>query len=79
MPETVEGKSSCSFFVYFWLVKSHLNKPQDLWNNVLWTDESKVEMFGHNAQQHVWRKSNAAYQHTHLVPTVKHSGERVGI
>jgi len=25
-------------------------KPQDFWNNVLWTDQTKVEMFGHNAQ-----------------------------
>ena len=27
-------------------MKVHLNKPQDLWDNVLWTDESKVEMVG---------------------------------
>lgn len=31
----------------------HLNYPQDFWNNVLQTDETKVEMFGHNAQNHV--------------------------
>jgi len=51
--------------------KLHLNKPQDFWNNVLWT---KVEMFGHNTQQYVWTKPKTAYQHTHLIPTVKHSG-----
>jgi len=28
----------------------------------------------HNAQQHVWRKPNTAYQHKHLTPTVKHGG-----
>ena len=50
-------------------VKLHLNKPQDFWNNVLWTDQTKVEMFGHNAQQHVWRKPNTTYQHKHLKPT----------
>ena len=33
--------------------KLHLNKAQDFWNNVLWTDQTKVEMFAHNAQQHV--------------------------
>ena len=22
----------------------HLNKPQDFWNNILWKDETKVEM-----------------------------------
>lgn len=36
--------------------KLHLNKPQDFWNILLWKDETKVEMFGHNAQN-----SNAAY------------------
>ena len=56
------------------LAKLHLNKPQDFWNNVLWTDQTKVETFGHNAQQHVWRKPNTAYQHKHLTPTVKHGG-----
>ena len=55
-------------------VKLYLNKPQDFWNNVLWTDQTNVEMFGHNAQQHVWRKPNTAYQHKHLIPTVKHGG-----
>lgn len=36
--------------------KLHLNKPQDFWNDVLWTDETKVETFGHNAQHHIWGK-----------------------
>jgi len=31
-------------------------------------------MFGHNAQNHIWRKPNTAYQHKHLIPTVKHGG-----
>jgi len=47
-------------------VKFHFYK--DSWINGLWTEETKVEMFDHNAQQHVWRKLN-----THLRPTVKHS------
>ncbi|MEE6519334.1 hypothetical protein FKM82_031075 [Ascaphus truei] len=36
-------------------------------------------MFGHNAQHHVRRKPNTAYQHKHLIPTVKHGGEVVMI
>jgi len=55
-------------------VKLHQDKPQDFCSNVLWTDETKVEMFGQNAHKHVLRKLNAAYQHKHLIPTVKHSG-----
>ena len=59
---------------WFSFVMFHLNKPQDFWNNVLWTDQTKVEMFGLDAQQHVWRKPNTANQHKHLIPTVKHGG-----
>lgn len=50
--------------------KLHLNKQQDSWNNVLWTDETKVEMFTHYALHHVWRKTIIAPQHKHLIPTV---------
>lgn len=35
-------------------------KPQDLWSNVLWTDETKVEIFGQNTPHHICRKSNTA-------------------
>ena len=55
-------------FIELRFAKLHLNKAQDFWNNVLWTDQTKVEMFGHNAQQHVWIKLNTAYQHKHLIP-----------
>ena len=56
---------------FVWL---HLNNPQDFWNDVLWTEEEKVEMFGHNALKHVWSKPNKAYKHKHLVPTVRRDG-----
>jgi len=47
-----------------WLrfAKLHLNKPQDIWNKVLWTNEAKVEMFDYNAQTD-----------KHLIPTVHHA------
>lgn len=32
--------------------KSSMNKPQDFWNTELWTDATKVEMFGYNEQHH---------------------------
>ena len=28
--------------------KAHLDKPASFWNKVLWTDETKIELFGHN-------------------------------
>uniref|UniRef100_A0AAZ3S8Q8 Transposase n=1 Tax=Oncorhynchus tshawytscha TaxID=74940 RepID=A0AAZ3S8Q8_ONCTS len=36
-------------------------------NKILWSDETKIELFGLNAQHHVWRKPGT-------IPTVKHGG-----
>jgi len=41
--EGLPGESLYSAQLRF--AKIHLNKPQDFWNNVLWTDETNVEMF----------------------------------
>ena len=30
---------------YLRFPKLHLNKSQNFWNNILWTDTTKVEMF----------------------------------
>lgn len=51
-------------------LQSYFQAKQVFWKNVLWTYETIVEMFGHNAQWHIWQKPNTAYQHKHLVPTV---------
>jgi len=36
-------------------------------NKILWSDETKIELFGLNAKHHVWRKPGT-------IPTVKHGG-----
>uniref|UniRef100_A0AAZ3SAT7 Tc1-like transposase DDE domain-containing protein n=1 Tax=Oncorhynchus tshawytscha TaxID=74940 RepID=A0AAZ3SAT7_ONCTS len=36
-------------------------------NKILWSDESKFELFGLNAKHHFWRKPGS-------IPAVKHSG-----
>ena len=36
-------------------------------NKILWSDETKIELFGLNAKRHVWRKPGT-------IPTVKHGG-----
>ena len=36
-------------------------------NNILWSDETKIELFGLNAKHHVWRKPVT-------IPKVKHGG-----
>ncbi|KAI4894645.1 hypothetical protein NFI96_001030 [Prochilodus magdalenae] len=54
--------------------KAHLDKQALFWNNVLWTDETKIELFGHNKGCYAWRKKNTALQEKHLLPTVKFGG-----
>lgn len=59
--------------------REHLEKPEAFWKSILWTDESKIELFGHNQNRHVWRKVNTAYHQKNLLPTVKHGGGNVKI
>lgn len=54
--------------------QEHLDVPQQYWQNILWTDETKVELFGRNTQHYVWRKRGTAHQHQNLIPTVKYGG-----
>jgi hypothetical protein len=36
-------------------------------NQILWSDETKIELFGLNAKGHIWKKPGT-------IPTVKHGG-----
>ncbi|KAL0176834.1 hypothetical protein M9458_029164, partial [Cirrhinus mrigala] len=42
--------------------------------NILWTDETKVELFGKGHHGTVYRKRNEAFKDKSTVPTVKHGG-----
>ncbi|CAI5674221.1 unnamed protein product [Oreochromis niloticus] len=41
---------------------------------VLWSDETKMELFGQNAKRYVWRETNTAHHSEHTIPTVKYGG-----
>ncbi len=51
-----------------------LPKSQSFWENVLWTDETKVELFGKGHHGTVYRKINEPFKEKNTVPTVKHGG-----
>ncbi|KAK3561379.1 hypothetical protein QTP86_033119 [Hemibagrus guttatus] len=51
--------------------------PGDFWENTLWTDETKIELFGRSVSHYVWRKSNSAFQKKNIIPTVKYGGGSV--
>ena len=47
------------------------------WKNVLWLDETKIELFGHNDHRYVWRKKGEACKPKNTIPTVKHGGDGI--
>ncbi|KAG2462834.1 TC1A transposase, partial [Polypterus senegalus] len=54
--------------------KRHLKDSQTMRNKILWSDETKIELFGVNARRHVWRKPGFAHHQANTIPTVKHDG-----
>lgn len=52
-------------------VREHKDKEYSFWEKVLWTDETKIELFGHNYRNHVCRKDGEAYLPKNTLPTVK--------
>lgn len=55
----------------------HINEPDSFWENVIFSDESKFNIFGYDGPPKVWRKVNEAMKETNLIPTVKHGGGNV--
>lgn len=67
------------------LKKAHIKSPLEFtqrhvgdskvnWKKVLWSDETKMELFDHQTRRYVWRTPNTAHHHKHTIPTVKHGG-----
>jgi hypothetical protein len=42
--------------------------------NVLLSDETTIELFGHNDHRYVWRKKGEAWKPKNTIPTVKYGG-----
>lgn len=54
--------------------KTYGEKPQEFWDKVIWSDETKIELFGRNSATRVWRKDGSAYNNKNTIPTVKFGG-----
>ncbi len=57
--------------------REHLNDPEEDWENVIWSDETKIELFGKNSTCRVWRRKNAELHPKNTIPTVKHGGGKI--
>uniref|UniRef100_A0A9J8CVQ7 Transposase Tc1-like domain-containing protein n=1 Tax=Cyprinus carpio carpio TaxID=630221 RepID=A0A9J8CVQ7_CYPCA len=55
-------------------MKKHLKDSKMVRNKILWSDETKIELFGLNSKRYVWKKPGTAHHLSNTVPTVKHSG-----
>ncbi|GFS57680.1 transposable element Tcb2 transposase [Trichonephila clavipes] len=54
--------------------KTHQLKTDNFWKKVIFSDESKFNIFGSDGRRTVWRKPNAVLDPKNLRPTVKHGG-----
>ena len=54
--------------------KEQVDKPLEFWKRVLWSDESKFDLFGHKRRQKVWAKTGEKLLEKNLQKTVKHGG-----
>ncbi len=53
------------------------NDSEENWVKVLWSDETKIQLFGINSTRRVWRRRNAAYNPKNTIPTIKHGGGNI--
>ena len=57
--------------------RTYREKPLCFWNNVIWSDESKFNLFGSDKKVMVWRSTKEELEPRCTVPTVKHGGGNV--
>ncbi|CDQ74633.1 unnamed protein product [Oncorhynchus mykiss] len=61
-----QGLKSCSARrARLKFAREHLDDPEEDWENVIWSDETKIKLFGKNSTRRVWRTKNAKLHHTY--------------
>lgn len=57
--------------------EKYLDKPEKFWKQVLWTDETKINLFQHDGKPTVWRKQGKALDPRNTTMSVKHGGGNI--
>ena len=57
--------------------RPHLKEPVQFWNNILWTDETKINLYQNDGKRRVWRREGTAHDPKHTTSSVKHGGGSV--
>ena len=61
----------------FKFTKKMLQKPLDFWQTVIWSEESKFELFSSKGGVMVWRTPKETFDPQCMVPATKHCGDSV--
>jgi len=54
--------------------KRHKDWTVNDWSKIVWSDESKFQIFGSDGRQYCWKRPNEQLQDAHVNPTVKFGG-----
>lgn len=57
--------------------KKYENHDKSFWETILFTDESKFEIFASSRRGKIWRSKNSAFEEKNVTGTVKHGGGSV--
>ncbi len=57
--------------------RAHADKDEEYWDSILWSDETKINVFGTDGFKTVWRRKSEEYKEKCMVSTVKHGGGSV--
>ncbi len=57
--------------------RAHADKDEDYWDSILWSDETKINVFRTDGFKTVWRRKGEEYKEKCMVPKVKRGGGSV--